>query len=243
MFNVEEDCTFFGKADRNPKVDANGNFSNKIGSSYPCYMHTAQIEKLKASIEENEHNLSMGTVHPIEIEPTKRRLAQEKAKLESIEISKPKITPELYNKICDEEARLGSEISSALFTEYDMQKGLADPQLEANRMRLACITVDKDLAGMCNVDVDNKGKSTRSQAERMWKILRWLRTDGDAITNVEILRKRTGTDFSKSMITVPDTSHIKDMGESKNMDLELQGQEFKTKRGRPKKLELAQEQA
>lgn len=240
MFNVEEDCTFFGKADRSPRIDANGNFSNKIGSSYPCYMYTAQIEKLKESIEEKEHSLSMGTVHPIEIEPTKRRLAQEKVKLESIETSKPKITPELYNKICDEEARLGSEISSALFTEYDMQKGLADPHLEANRMRLPCITVDKDLARRCNVDVD-KGKSTRSQAERMWKILRWLKTDGDAITNVELLRKRTGTDFGKSMITVPDISHINMVG-SKNMDLELQDQEFKMKRGRPdKKLALAQE--
>lgn len=241
MFNVQEDCTFFGKTDRKPKVDANGNFSNKIGSSYPCYMHTAQIEKLRESIEEKEHSLSMGTVHPIEVEPTKRRLAQEKAKLESIETSKPKITPELYNKICAEEARLGSEITSALFTEYDMQKGLADPHLEASRMRLPCVTVDKDLARRCNIDVDSKGKSTRSQAERMWKILRWLKTDGDATINVEVLRKRTGTDFGRSMIAVPDTSHIKDMGGSKDMDLELQGQEFKRKRGRPK-LVLAQEQ-
>lgn len=193
MFEVADNCTFFGQVDKTPKIDKiTGESSNEIGSSYPCYMHEPQIEKLKESISEKEVALDSGAVHPVEVEATKRRLQQERVKLAQIEDSKPRITPEMYKKISTELDTLGGEISSAMFTEIDMQKGHADPQQEASRMRNACVPVDRELAMRCNIRVDDRGKATRSEAEKMWKILTWLKTDGEGYLNTDTLRRRMG---------------------------------------------------
>ena len=209
--------SFFGQVDRNPKIGKDGKVTNDVASAYPAYMHEKSMEELTNDIADRERRLEEGKVPPLETEFCKRRLKDEKRRLEDIKESIPKLTPQESQEIREELENLEAEIRTSNFTRSEMEKGIADPSLEANRMVYPCITIqNKDLARKCNVKVEGN-KTSRDDATRMAKILTWIYTNGERPLMAEEWRNDHGNKKS-NMLTVPDLSNITDFKKSKKKD-------------------------
>jgi hypothetical protein len=210
---IPDQDIFFSAVDRKDQQ-----WHEEVASSYPAYMHEKAIEELKESIRAKERSLEGNRISPNEIENTRRRLAQEKTRLDMIMESAPEISPTLMNQIRTEAKRLeglDGEISRSMFTRREMEKGLVDAHIEESRQKSPCIEVDRDLARRCVITVDKNGKTSRDEAIKMLRILNWLSTNGEADRNMERLRRDDKAGCT-NMITVPDLGHIEwDMNKPK----------------------------
>lgn len=169
--------SFFGEVDK---------IKGQIGSEYPAWTMPHQLDTLREGIGQKERTLKTGYVGDVEATMRVREdLKKEKARLEEIVKSKPKLTAKQKEDVATEYGKLKNMIAESLFSRSDMKLGLADAHEEADRMTLPFISVDKEIAAACNVPTFG-GKVSRDGASKMYKIIgRYL---GDR-TNVEYLRK------------------------------------------------------
>lgn len=191
--------SMFGKVDRKHLFDRETNEykGEKIASSYPAYMHPKAIEDLEQSVQNTEESLSMNYVSASAMEYTKRKLKQEKTRLDEIRGEIPDFTPTELRNISNARKDLDKEIAAALFTKSDMELRPHLAAEEARRMSEPCIKVDKVLAARCNVPLVN-GKCTRSQAESIRKMALWHETRGEATGFTDELRNDHGSHAGKS---------------------------------------------
>lgn len=175
---TESDFQFFSEIDFNQY----GNVSGFV----PAYMNPTLIEDLKREIESEEMALSRQDLNPERRSILSKSLNQKKERLHIIENEKPNIDKDKVNNAAKE---VGKLISSAMFSEYDMKKGLADAHEEARRMSERCIEVAPEIANAlkgCNIEVGSDRMVSRKHLEKAWKIMnKYL---GES-ANVERLRR------------------------------------------------------
>ncbi len=196
--------SMFGKVDKKHLFDRETDEykGEHIGSSYPAYMHKSAVDSLDQSVEETQEQLDSGRVASSALEYTKRQLKKEKQRASDIQEQIPDYTPAELKHISESRKDLDKEISSALFSEYDMEKTTNLAAKEATRMTEPCIKVDKKLAAMCNVELDRKGMCSRSNAEKIRKMALWHETGGESMGFTDELRQRTGSYATKSQVGV-----------------------------------------
>lgn len=176
-----EEVEFFGKVDRNQK--------GEIASHVPAWTLDQHKEELQQTIEDTERMLSRGLIPDTEKELTRDRVSKMKKKMEVIEESKPQFSDSQKDSIDKARKSLGKKIGDAMFTRTDMMKGTADAHEEARRMADPCIDLRGDevvLAQKSGCKIDDKGRISRTDAERIWKFC--SKSIGEA-TNTETLRK------------------------------------------------------
>lgn len=159
------DVTFFSETDMNSK--------GKISSEYPAWYFNTVIDDLKEDIRREEWNLEQNIVPKDQLPVIRDRIKRLKAKLDSVEESRPKFSDIDKNRLTKTMKELGKEITSKMFTRSQMQKGLADSHMEAKRMTEPSIAVTQEIAEvakMCNVTIVD-GKLSRKGAEKCWKML------------------------------------------------------------------------
>ena len=174
---MDESIKFFGKVDR----DATG----KITSEYPCYYRENDIDELKEELGKKERALERGDIPSTRVPMVEGQVKRERAKLNEILKSIPKLKGAQKDKVAKLRTELGKEITEAQFTRSEMRGGRVDPHKEVRRMTEPSIKVDPDVAKEMGVKVVN-GKVSRKGAEKMWKILGKVLGEE---TNVETLRK------------------------------------------------------
>lgn len=187
---------FCEKVDR-ANVVVDDEYKNHISSSKPAYMHKGAMEKLEQSVGDTAEALEGGRIDSQALEFTRRKLARERKRLHDIKEQTPVYTPVEMQHISSTRKDLDVEISNALFTKSDMEKGLVDPSKEADRMSLPCIKVDRKLAAMCDVELTD-GKCSRSEAEGIRKMALWHETGGTVPAYTEELRRDHGGHAKKS---------------------------------------------
>jgi len=157
---------FFGKADR----DKDG----KIKSDYPAWYNEQHVDDLKESIDQQERALENDAVPSDRRSQFRERLKREKERLDDIEGSRPQFNDKEKDEICNLRKDLGIRISVAMYKTSDMQRGLANAHEEAKRMTEPCIKItserENEVAEACGIKVKD-GKVTRTEAEKMWKII------------------------------------------------------------------------
>jgi len=174
---------FFSEADMTTKEGI-----KKVSSEYPAWYYTTMVEDLKDDVRREEFQLESGVIPADRIPQIRDKVKRLKSKLEEIENSVPKLNEVEEAKLLKVRKDLGKEITNLMFTRSQMQKGLADSHTEARRMTEPCITVTPEVAEVaksCNITI-NKGKLSRNQAEKIWKITGRYFND---ISNSESLRK------------------------------------------------------
>ena len=113
-------------------------------------------------------------------------------RIDEITNSRPEIRDNERSELQRHHKELSKKISEAMFTRSEMHRGTASAHEEAKRMTQKLIGVSPKLMGMakaCNVSVV-KGKISRNEATKIWKILGRLIGEG---TNVEGLRRDNAT--------------------------------------------------
>ncbi len=161
------------------------------GSSVPAWSLERQIGMLEDEVRAGETNIRMGTVPADEVYLAKETLNMKKNRLKDIIRSKPKLTDTQKDALAIKTKELGEEIKRSKFTQYEMEKGLADPHEEATRMTEPCILVDKNEARRMGIATNN-GYVSRNVAEGMWKNQMSLLGKGNNL-NTEMLRETVGT--------------------------------------------------
>lgn len=184
---------FYGDVDKNRK-------GHNV-SEYPAWYYETHMEDLQDSISSREGRLKRGEV-PIDSVPyEKQELSKEKARLEEIERSKPKLSIGERQKLVKYYRLLSDEIQRALFTRSDMIRGVASAHEEARRMVKPCIPLDKEIQGLaesCHVPV-TKGKVSRNGAAKIFKLIGKLI---DEPTNIEYLRQDEVTPGKNNFVAV-----------------------------------------
>ena len=180
--NKANGVAFFGDIDRNQH--------GRIGSDYPAWYFENHIDELNETIGRMERALERKNINWEDIERTREELNALKKKKELIEQSKPKLRGGDKDRIYKEYKRLGEEIRDSMFTRTEMMKGLASPHEEAKRMSEPGISANPEFVNSLNAKA-RRGKISRDEAARMWKILG--KTLGDVPTNIEYLRRDRNT--------------------------------------------------
>lgn len=162
------------------------------GSSVPAWALNKQTEMLEDEVNSLDTQIEMGGVPSDEIYLAKETLNMKKDRLRQIKDSKPKLTGTQLDTLVEKRNKLAEEIRESKFTEYQMEKGLADPHEEARRMTEPVINVDKEEARRMGIDTIN-GKVSRNKAESMWKNMSSLIGDTQNNPNSEMLRDTMGT--------------------------------------------------
>jgi hypothetical protein len=175
----ESDFQFFTEVDMNQ-------YGN-VGGFIPSYMNRSLVEDLKREIDDEERSLAKQDLNPERRSILSKSVYKKKERLEKIENETPNLDKD---KVNDASKEVGKLISSAMFSEYDMKKGLADAHEEARRMSDRCIKVTSEIANIlkgCNIQVDKENPMvSRTHLEKAWKIMnRYL---GES-SNVERLRR------------------------------------------------------
>ncbi len=181
-----EDVVFFGPVDRQGR-----RLDGRISSDWPAWYFDVHVDDMKAEIEDQQRSLDMGLIHPTEVEITKRRIKEKKARMDEITSSKPKLKPIQKDRLHVLTEEWGEKIKDAMFTRDEMMMGLASVHEEAKRMTEPVFKVDPKIAAAMGVTVKG-GKVSRDELARMWKIGRKYLGEP---TNVEVLRRssKTGT--------------------------------------------------
>jgi hypothetical protein len=175
-----ESVEFFGKVDRNK--------DGKIASEVPSWYLRQHQDELKNDIARTENALAREEIPPTEKPLIKANLEKMKAKLDSVEASKPKIKGN-EDVLMGIRKELGEEISNSMFTRSDMMKGVADAHEEARRMADPCIKLSGKallLAEKAGAKISKGGMVSRTDAEKTWKLL--SRALGEN-SNTETLRR------------------------------------------------------
>ena len=177
------------------------------GSSMPAWTLTRNIDMLENEVNSYKQRIAHNEIPLEEVEYAKADLKRKEERLELIKNSSPELTGRQIDVLKEKRDKLADEISRSKFTRYEMEKGLADPHEEADRMTGDCIPVDREEARRCKVIPDSNGKTSRNQAIRMWKIMCSRLGDTPMNPNAEILRKDMGNS-KRGMMAVPDLSGI-----------------------------------
>lgn len=169
-----------GKCDINSK--------GAVSGEYPAWYFDAQVEEIQKSIHNLSIQLEHGGIPANAIAVTKNELRQKKERLAEIDASRPKLKGGQIDAVRAVRDELGKEISDSMFSYTDMQKGIASPREEANRMTQPIISVPVNARGMAEqMGMRVKGgKVSRDDATRLWKISGKML--GEA-THPEALRK------------------------------------------------------
>ena len=217
----------FGKVDR----DRDG----KIRSEFPAWYWKQQIDELSESVAHKERMLERDLVPASEKPSMREKLKMERERMEEINASKPKPNPQEKDQVTNLVKELGKDISEAMFTRTDMEKGLADAHEEARRMADPIMEIktkeEAEFARQCGIKV-YEGKISRSDKEKMWKIGRRIVEES---SNTELLRKDRLT-VSGPKFSVPDTIKQEIIEESaiKTLDVDVPVQKVKKAKGWPK---------
>ncbi len=181
-----EDVVFFGPVDRQGR-----RLDGRISSDWPAWYFDVHVDELKSEIEDQQRSLDMGLIHPTEVEITKRRIKEKKARMDEIVSSKPKLKPIQKDRLHLLTEEWGEIIKDSMFTRDEMMMGLAGAHEEVKRMTEPAFRVDPKIAAAMGVTAQG-GKVSRDELTRMWKIGR--KHLGES-TNAEVLRRtsKTGT--------------------------------------------------
>jgi len=176
-----QDIEFFGGIDRKEgKPDA------RVTSQLPAWYHEGQIDDLRENIARKEREIARGAIPFENIMRAKEEVKREKAKLELIEESRPKLNDVTKDAIYNSYKELGDQIKDYMYTRSEMKLGTVSAHEEADRMVKPSIPVSPEIARMCNLKVVD-GKVSRNDASIAWKMMGKLL--GDVPTNVETLRR------------------------------------------------------
>jgi len=179
-----EGISFFSESDMT--VDKNGH--KRVSSEYPLWYNRQMIDELREDIGMAQFEIKSGRIKDTQLTVARDRLSKLQSRMEEIEKSMPKLEGKEIDKFSKVRKDLGKEISTRMFTRSEMKKGLSDAHEEVRRMTMPSIPLTGDMAEVvtaCNVKpVD--GKISRTQAEKVWKIVgRYM----DESSNTESLRR------------------------------------------------------
>jgi len=183
----ETKIQFFSEADMNDK--------GYITSSMPAWYFDAHIDELRETMERKERAIKMGMVAQEDIFRTREEIKKEKAKLKSIENSKPELKGANKDRCWGAYKSLQDQIKYTMPTRKEAKDGLVSPQQELKRLKSKHIKVDTEIAKACGVNVV-KGHITGDEANKCYQIL------GRALgenTYTEALRRDGNTEAYKSM--------------------------------------------
>lgn len=170
---------FFGKVDRNKK--------GTVSSEYPAWAMGTHIEELEESIHQKKTVLERKLYIPGEEMNIKATLDREEKRLSEIKESRPALETADENRVYKGYKEVGKKIADSLFSRDDMERGLANPHEEKNRMVKPCIEIDPELAVACNIPAERikDNKVSRNDAARIYKIIGSYFGEN---TNIEALR-------------------------------------------------------
>ena len=162
-----------------------------IGSEYPCWYLQNLSEEDERSVHNQEIQLKRGGFpdsRRIEID---QEVARDRAKLDAIKESKPKLSDVQIDKVGEVHRELGKDITSAMPARETLKSGINfDPHEESLVLSDQVIPVTKIVQRfviLCNGRVKDQMVS-RTDAEKAWKIAGRLLEHGKG-TNSEVLRK------------------------------------------------------
>ncbi len=195
----KEDYSYFGQFE--------------AGSALPAWAMPKQCEQMKDDITRIENALRLGAIPSEERYQEEEKLEMYKKRYEDIYKAKPKLTAAQKDRLSHIRDDLGTRIGEAMFTEYQMEKGTADPHEEATRMSEPIMHVDPLEARRMGIKLAPGNKTSRTNAENMWKMACSLLGDTAQNPNVETLRPRMGNGGKKrTNITVPAMPWLKNDG-------------------------------
>ena len=179
-----EDVEFFGEADMTINRDTG---QKKIGSEYPAYYFEQQCREISDGIARLEFDIDNAKI-PDKGKPAAiAELKKLKAMKDKVDASRPKIKG-YEDEIRKARESLGEKIKETKYSRSDMLKGLADGHEEYRRQSEPIIELKGDemlLAKKMNCRIV-KGKVTRNDADRIWKII--SRSLGEN-SDTEVLRR------------------------------------------------------
>jgi len=175
-----KDIEFFGPIDRKE-----GKPDGIVTSEYPVWMHGFQIDELRESHDRKERELKENRIPFEHVVAAREELKREKAKLDLIAKSRPKLNDKQKDELHAVYKELGKDIKNYMYTRSEMMLGTANAHEEADRMITPSITVHPEIARMCNLQVAD-GKVSRDGASKAFKIIGKMLGEP---TNVETLRR------------------------------------------------------
>ena len=182
-----KDFSFFGEVDLNDK--------GQIRSDTPAWYFDVHIDELHESMARKKRMVEQNLVEPDVALRMREEIKAEKAKLDAIHDSRPKLTGNQLD-LCNEAYKsLGQQISDSLPTRKEDQDGLVSPRDELRRMKSKHISINPQVARACGCKPVN-GKISGDEANKCYKILG--KHLGES-THVERLRKDGGGEAYKSM--------------------------------------------
>jgi hypothetical protein len=181
---TEGKMEFFGSVDKDVR--------NNVTSEYPAWYFATHLDNMTEEHDSLIRRMERGEI-PLDHLPYARQEASAiKERIDEIKSSKPVIRDNERTKLQKLHKDLSKKLSDAMFTRSQMMMGTASANEEARRMTQPIIGVSPELRGMakaCNI-TPVKGKITRNEATKIWKIIGRLIGEG---TNVEGLRKDKAT--------------------------------------------------
>ncbi|MEE9239501.1 MAG: hypothetical protein V3U58_08045 [Thermodesulfobacteriota bacterium] len=172
------------------------------GSSIPAWSLTANTDVLDSEVSRLANALKRNEIPLEEVAYAEEEYKMKKERLEQIHNSKPKLSGRQVDELKKKRDALSDELTRSKFTRLEMERGLADPHVEADRMSLPCIKVDREEFNRMGISVAPNGKVSRSKAEMGWKMMNGLLGDG-MNANTEELRNDTGNS-KRNMCVVPE---------------------------------------
>lgn len=183
----ESKIQFFSEVDMNDK--------GYITSAMPAWYFDAHIDELREGVGRKERALQMGMVPQEDIYRTREEIKKEKAKLRSIEASKPELKGANKDRCGRAYESLQNQIKDTMPTRKENYDGLVSPQSELKRLKTKHIKIDPEIGKACGVNVV-KGHITGDEANKCYQIL------GRALgenTFTEALRRDGNTEAYRSM--------------------------------------------
>lgn len=177
----ESGMEIFGGVDRTK--------DGRIASEYPSYQNDPHLEELCESISSRERALENGQIAQERIQKFRFELKRDKERYEAIMASRPKMNGFMKDKVVKAHAALGDKISAAMYTRKEEENRLTDAHEELRRMTEPCVEVPNEAAWIVQkvgITIE-KGKITRNQATRVWRILAGM-LEGES-RNPETLRR------------------------------------------------------
>ncbi len=172
----------------------------KIRAPYPAWYNRRKLADMKAERSGLEGRLrtdigDFGDAAPIPSDSAradvKSNLRHIDAQIESVESSKPELSPALEDRLAQVRAKIGDRIAEAMFTSTAQREGYPDPFKEATRMKSAVIPIDNEIIQWmqkCNQPFDGDTKmASRDSLSVCWQIIGGY---FDEDTNTESLRPK-----------------------------------------------------
>lgn len=157
------------------------------GSAMPGWTHDEHLNRAEDSIRMKRKALEDGAVPPAMRGQFIEQMKKEEQRLDQIKEDRHRVTKNFdEDKLNRWQEEAGKEISAAMFTYTEMQRGTASAHEEARRMTEPCVRIDPEMAEAAGITLDRKGECSRTDAERAWKLCRKAMGEMD---NPEILRE------------------------------------------------------